>query len=95
MTSMTALLLELERITPISVTTSVMHATMIDSIKELPPEIDFSSSGGIALWRHKVAEGMRKARRCRIGLWGSLRYGVMAIPRRSCRPHPRRLPPRA
>ena len=43
------------RITPISVTTPVMHATMIDSIKELPPEIDFSSSGGIVLWRHRLA----------------------------------------
>ena len=30
---MTAWLLELERITPTSVTTPVMHATMIDSIK--------------------------------------------------------------
>ena len=35
-----------------------MHATVIDSIKELPPEIDFSSSGGIVQLRHKVAWGM-------------------------------------
>ena len=40
-TSMTARLFELERITPMRVTTPVMHATMIDSIKELPPEIAF------------------------------------------------------
>ena len=41
MTSMTALLFELERITPTSVTTPVMHATMIDSIKNCLPRSTF------------------------------------------------------
>lgn len=60
MTSMTALLLELERITPISVTTPVMHATMVGSIRELPPEIDFPSSGGIVRPCHKLIDGVRQ-----------------------------------
>lgn len=45
LTSMTARLLELERITPTSVTTPVMHATMIDSIKNYPPRSRLSSPG--------------------------------------------------
>ena len=51
---MTALLLELEGITPISVTAPVMHATMIDPIKELPPETAFrpreASCYGVTRW---------------------------------------------
>lgn len=45
LTSMTARLLELERITPTSVTTPVMHATMIDSIKNCLPRSRLSSPG--------------------------------------------------
>ena len=45
LTSMTALFFELERITPISVTTPVMHATMIDSIKNCLPRSRLSSPG--------------------------------------------------
>ncbi|MBR3257761.1 MAG: hypothetical protein IKF96_02100 [Eggerthellaceae bacterium] len=43
---MTALFFELERITPISVTTPVMHATMIDSIKNCLQRSRCPSSGG-------------------------------------------------
>jgi hypothetical protein len=39
-------LFELERITPISVTTPVMHATMIDSIKNCLQRSRCPSSGG-------------------------------------------------
>lgn len=45
LTSMTALLFELKRITPISVTTPVMHATMIGSIKNCLPRSRLSSLG--------------------------------------------------
>jgi hypothetical protein len=46
---MTALLFELERITPMRVTTPVMHATMIDSIKELPPELVFRPQEAVSI----------------------------------------------
>ena len=54
-TSMTARLFELERITPTSVTTPVMHATMIDSMKtafRCPPFV----LGAIVGPCHKVAQ---------------------------------------